>query len=412
MTPPEKIGVTPTGSARQATGSSRLGDPRRQNPGAADASANQTYPMNTRRMHCSIMRTYLWRLTGLPLALCLLVGIGPARPQAQTIGNETLHAVPDQGRLHLSWETVEGKLQEAPTLTGTWQTVTKAMSPYQIQAVGVQKYYRLILPAPGQKWLTVATVTMGAKTNTAANLRTFFSYMEQAASNHADLVVFPEIALQQCPPWGPASHKPTEQEMLYVRQTAEPIPGPSTSKVVEKAKELNIFVVFGLTERDEAGLLYNANVLLGPDGVLGKHRKRYLTGSSWGGNEDQIWRPGQTWEVIDSPIGKIGLLICLEMMYNPGRVLAGQGADLLVTSSAWWSTAQDDYERVTTSNALQASRWHVVSDQVGLGGHVPTLGRSRVVDPRGKIVCDTGAKTGMVMWSTDLLIDARPGGAP
>jgi predicted amidohydrolase len=85
---------------------------------------------------------------------------------------------------------------------------------------------------------------------------------------------------------------------------------------------------------------------------------------------------------------------------------------LLVTSFAWWSTAQDDYERVTTSNALQARRWHVVSDQVGLGGHVPTLGRSRVVDPRGKIVCDTGAKAGMVVWSTDLLIDARPGGAP
>ena len=33
-----------------------------------------------------------------------------------------------------------------------------------------------------------------------------------------------------------------------------------------KAKELNVFVVFGMTEQDTAGLLYNANVFLGPEG--------------------------------------------------------------------------------------------------------------------------------------------------
>lgn len=342
------------------------------------------------------------------VAICLVVVAAIPSAKAQMPANEArLLGVLDQGRLRLSWEAVDGKLQEAPTLTGVWQTVTTAVSPYRAQTFGPQKFYRLILPSLGKKWLTVATVTMGAQTNTEANLQTFFSYMQQAASNHADLVVFPEIALQQCPAWGPASHQPTQQEMAYVRDTAETIPGPSTSNLVAKAKDLALYVVFGLTEKDEAGLLYNANVFLGPDGVLGKHRKRYLTGSSWGGNEDQIWRPGQAWDVIDSPIGKVGLLICLEMIYYPGPVLANQGADLLVTSSAWWSTAGSDYENVTTGNAAQARRWHVISDQLGLGGHVQTYGHSRVVDPRGRIICDTGAKEGMVLWSTDLLTDAR-----
>lgn len=148
--------------------------------------------------------------------------------------------------------------------------------------------------------------------------------MKRAASNDVDLVVFPEIALQQCPAWGPASHTLTAQEMAYVRQTAETIPGQSTSNVVAKAKELNLFVVFGMTEKDQAGLLYNASVFLGPDGVIGKHRKRYLAGASYSGNEEQIWRPGQVWDVVDSPLGKVGLLICLEMVYNPGPVLTGR----------------------------------------------------------------------------------------
>jgi predicted amidohydrolase len=318
-----------------------------------------------------------------------------------------LRSVLDGRYLNLSWEAPDGKLQEAATPNGPWQTVTTALCPYRTSTTSTRKFYRLILPAPGKKWLTVAAVTMNAKTNVATNLQLFFSYMEQAASNGVDLVVFPEIALQQCPAWGPASHTPTAQEMAYVRQTSETIPGQSTSNIVVKAKELNLFVVFGMTEKDQAGLLYNANVFLGPDGVLGKHRKRYLTGASLGANEDQIWVPGQVWDVVNSPIGKVGLLTCLEMAYAPGPILAGQGATLLVTSSAWSSDYRSYYEQYTTSNASLAQRWHVVSDMVGADGHLTSLGFSRVVDPQGRIVCDTGAMAGLVIWATDILIDAR-----
>ncbi|HEY5911991.1 MAG TPA: carbon-nitrogen hydrolase family protein [Verrucomicrobiae bacterium] len=341
------------------------------------------------------------------IALWLLVEAAAPMVWAQEPANEArLVGALDQGHLRLSWEAVDGKLQQASAVTGVWQTVTTGVSPYLTQAASPQKYYRLILPASGRKWLTVAAVTMSVQTNTEANLQTMYSYMELAASNRADLVVFPEIALQQCPAWGDASHKPTAPEMAYVRQTAETIPGPSTSNLLAKAKALGLYVVFGLTEKDEAGLLYNANVFLGPEGLLGKHRKRYLTDSSWGGNEDQIWRPGQAWDVIDSPIGKVGLLICLEMVYYPGSALANQGADLLVTSSAWSSSYGSDYDNGTIGNAFQARRWHVISDQVGPDGHNQSYGHSRVVDPGGKIACDTGAREGMALWSTDLLIDA------
>lgn len=80
---------------------------------------------------------------------------------------------------------------------------------------------------------------------------------------------------------------------------------------------------------------------------------------------------------------------------------------MLVTSSAWWSIAASTYEQVTTSTASQARRWHVVSDQTGIGGLIPVIGGSRVVDPQGKILYDTGTNEGLLMWVTDILIDAR-----
>lgn len=319
-----------------------------------------------------------------------------------------LRAVLDGGYLNLDWGARDGKLQEAPTLNGPWETVTTALWSYRTVRAYPQRYYRLILPASGKKWLTVAAVTMTSQTDTEANLQTFFSYMERAASDRVDLIVFPEVALQGCPPWGRITWTPTAQEMAYVHQTAETVPGPSTSNLVAKASELNLYVVFGLTETDEAGHLYNTSVLLGPQGVLGKHRKYHLWDASYGGNEALIWELGPAVPaVIESPLGKVGLLICIEQALGEDTRLVNAGADFLVSGSLWFTGAEGGWEDYTAGNARRTKRWYVATDQVGPVGHLTTIGRSRVVDPLGRIICDTGAKEGMVVCAMDLTIDAN-----
>lgn len=71
--------------------------------------------------------------------------------------------------------------------------------------------------------------------------------------------------------------------------------------------------VIGVVERDReysTGTLYNSIVYIGPDGpLLGTHRKLVLTGSErllWGQGD------GSTLTVIDTPVGRIGGLICWE----------------------------------------------------------------------------------------------------
>jgi hypothetical protein len=207
-----------------------------------------------------------------------------------------LRGVLDGRYLKLDWEATDAKLQQAFSPNGPWQTVTTAVCPYRIMTTPAQNFYRLILPAPGKKWLTVAAVTMTSQTNTEANLQTFFSYMERAAGNGVDLIVFPEVALQGCPGWRENSSPPSVQEMAYTQRTAETIPGQSTSNVVARAQELNLFMVFGMTEKDQAGLLYNGNVFLGPDGVIGRHRKTFHVG-----NDGSIWSRSSGFEVTRQP---------------------------------------------------------------------------------------------------------------
>jgi predicted amidohydrolase len=205
---------------------------------------------------------------------------------------------------------------------------------------------------------------------------------------------------------GGSDHQPTQQELDYVRDSAETIPGLSIERVVEKAGELNLYVIFGMIEEGlgEDGM-YNTGVLVGPEGILGKYRKMYLWDTSAGGNEHLILQPGKELGVFDSPIGSVGLMISLDMHHYLGPRLADEGADLLVTVASWKASGGGWYETDTVANATRANRWHVVSNQVGSGGHVADYGHSRVISPDGFVVADTGSEDGMVVVETDLLMD-------
>ncbi len=262
-------------------------------------------------------------------------------------------------------------------------------------------YKRLIGPSE-EVFLTVATVCMNARVDKQANLKTFESYIKRASQKGAQLVVFPEIALQQNPGWI-APEKPMQKELAYVRDTAETIPGPGTDLLVGLAKKHGIFIIFGMTEKSDNGELYNAGVFLGPGGVIGKYRKRHLsTGAA--GNEDLFWKPGDEMGVFRSPLGRVGLMISGEMEGHLGARMADARADLIVTLAAWPPVASKWYDRLTRSNALEAARWHVIANQTGTVGHTWGYGHSRIVDPEGTVAADTGAGEGIAVVTTDLPI--------
>ena len=249
--------------------------------------------------------------------------------------------------------------------------------------------------------LVVATVCMNAKEDTAANLETFSDYIKLASEQGANLIVFPAVSLQGNPGYGTKSYHPTEDELQYVRESAETIPGASTDFLVATANQYNIYIVFGMTEKSDEGDLYNTSVLLGPTGIYGKYRKRSLSAFL---NEDYFWKPGSEKGPIDSPLGKVGLMICADILEPFGANLAEQEADFLVTVTAWPSAISFLYEKAATQKASDAGLWHIVANQVDTVGHVPDYGRSLIINPYGQICEDTGRIEGMVIARTDIVL--------
>ena len=250
-------------------------------------------------------------------------------------------------------------------------------------------------------FLTVAAVCLRAECDVAANRATFLSYLKAAKAQGVELVLFPEVALQQNPGWGYISHVPTEEEKAYVVRTAETIPGESTLWLQAHLQALDLHMIFGMTERGEGaeeGKLYNTSVFLGPGGVLARYRKHRLWDTETGGNEHCFWNYGdQAGLVVDSPWGKMGMMICVEMSHSYGKRLADAGAQLIATVSAWTGDHGELFEQYAALNATESGCWHVIANQGGTVGQTWDYGHSRIVAPDGTLIASTGKDEGMVV---------------
>jgi nitrilase len=172
----------------------------------------------------------------------------------------------------------------------------------------------------------------------------------QIAAKGARLAVFPEAFVPAYPSstWakalaGWAEEGAKEAFALLARESVE-IPGAAERRLGEIARENELWLVTGVTERDPArpGTLYNTLLYHGPDGELAlKHRKLVPTN-----HERLIWGPGDGGglETVQTPLGRIGGLICWENYMPLARfALYECGVELYIASTAddseaWQST--------------------------------------------------------------------------
>ncbi len=100
----------------------------------------------------------------------------------------------------------------------------------------------------------------------------------------------------------------------------------------ELARAYELAIVAGSAYVPDAnGIVRHRSSVFGPDGaILGRHDKMILS------PEDQaLAQPGDAWHVIATPAGRVGILLGEEALYpEAGRILAYEGADILVTLAA------------------------------------------------------------------------------
>lgn len=173
--------------------------------------------------------------------------------------------------------------------------------------------WETVTEAPSRK-VRLATVHFKPHGKSAEkNREAYIPFIEEAAKQHADLVVLGETLTY------------VNAGKSYV-DAAEPIPGPSTAFFGQLARKHNLYLVAGLLERS-GHLVYNVSVLFGPDGqIIGKYRKVTLPDGEWEGGV----APGRDYPVFDTRFGKVGMMICYDGFFpEVARQLTLNGAEVI-----------------------------------------------------------------------------------
>jgi predicted amidohydrolase len=210
------------------------------------------------------------------------------------------------------------------------------------------------------------------------NLTRMIQVLEETSGQGAKLTVFPEAALTgYC-----------FDSLDEARPHAEPIPGPSARRMADVCRKLNCHVVYGLLESSEKGAgreqVFNACVLIGPDGVVATYRKVHLPFLG----VDRFTTPGdQPFAVHEAAGMRIGMNICYDGGFpEPARVLTLLGADLVVLPTNWPTGAECMAGCVVNARAMENNIFYAACDRVGEERGFRFIGQSKICGPSGQVL--------------------------
>ena len=185
------------------------------------------------------------------------------------------------------------------------------------------------------------------------------------------------------------------------------VDGPQVRRLAALAGDL--VVTAGLCEADGT-VRYNTAVAVSGDGVLGVHRKVHQPL-----NEGASYSAGDRFEAFDTPVGRLGMMICYDKAFpESARALALDGAEIVACMSAWpaartnsapdladdrWTRRFDLFDR---ARALENQYLWVSANQSGTFGSLRFVASAKVVDAGGDVLATTGTAEGMACASVDL----------
>jgi nitrilase len=185
----------------------------------------------------------------------------------------------------------------------------------------------------------------------------------EAAADGAQLAVLPEtfVALYPSGTWAKEAAAFGGFDELWERlwNNSVDVPGPLTDRLAEACAEHDVHFAIGVNEREaeRPGSLYNTLLLIGPEGLLWKHRKLMPT------HHERLFHgigKGDDLAAAQTPIGRIGGLICWENRMPLARYAAYRSGPQI-----WVAPTADD------SDGWLASMRHVAIESGAFVVSVP-----------------------------------------
>src|SRR5512135_1377602 len=219
----------------------------------------------------------------------------------------------------------------------------------------------------------------------------------EVAGQGAQVILFPEALIPAYPRGlgfgtvvGSRKHTGRLTWQRYWANAVE-VPGPATEALGQAARQAGAYLAVGVIERDtqySRGTLYCTLLYFGPDGsLLGKHRKLKPTAA-----ERLVWGEGDgsTLTVLDTPLGRLGGLICWENYMPLARMaMYSKGVELYLAPTA---DARDTWQATLRHIACEGRCFVLGCNQYVTKSMYPTdLNAMQELAPLPEIVCRGGS---------------------
>lgn len=221
----------------------------------------------------------------------------------------------------------------------------------------------------------------------ADNLARIGAIVGEAAAAGADLVILPETA--------------TTGYFIADRlgELAEPADGPTATALAGLARRHAVMLAVGMVLA-EGNRFFDTQMLFGRDGRrLAIYRKTHLFAA-----ERQWYAAGNEPVVVDTPIGRLGLSVCYDLIFPDFiRKLVDLGAETVINSTNWitnewqtnvWGWSGAVVEGLAATRALENGIWLAMADCIGPEAGFDSLGHSCIAAPSGRIVASVGSGSG------------------
>ena len=240
----------------------------------------------------------------------------------------------------------------------------------------------------------VGLVQMSMTPGPEKNLQHAIDCVHQAAARGAQVVCLPELFQTQyfC-----------QREDAALFDLAEAIPGPTTTRLSEVAKQLGIVLIASLFEKRAAGVYHNSAAIFDADGALrGLYRKMHIPDDPLY-YEKYYFTPGDLgFRAFDTHVGRVGALVCWDQWYPEGaRLTALQGAHVLFypTAIGWHPAEKAEF------GTAQHDAWRTIQRAHAIANGVYVAVVNRVGFETGDIRGNRAAGTGLEFWGGSFLCD-------
>lgn len=240
----------------------------------------------------------------------------------------------------------------------------------------------------------IGLVQMAATPEPAKNLDHAVGMVQEAARKGAQVVCLPELFQTQyfC-----------QREDASLFDLAEPIPGPTTSRLSKTAEQLKIVLIASLFEKRSAGVYHNTAVVFDSDGTLkGMYRKMHIPDDPLY-YEKYYFTPGDLgFRAFDTNAGRLGTLVCWDQWYPEGaRLTALQGANVLFypTAIGWHPAEKQEF------GEAQHDAWRTIQRAHAIANGVFVAVVNRVGFETGNIRGNSAPGAGLEFWGGSFLSD-------